>query len=75
MKNVSVQEGSAAIMHAVMIGSNEGDRVVIAAATPEKLKRAFDDLVGGKFDPNAVERVAICDADLAGLMQMEARNG
>lgn len=71
MKDGFVQEGGAAIAHAVMMGSDAGDVVILAAATPERLQRAFADLVGGKFDARSVQRVAICDADLVGLMVAE----
>lgn len=68
------KEGAAALMHAVMIGSSEGDKVMIAAATPALLSRACADLIGRKVSEHEISHIAVCDAGLAGLMQMEATN-
>ncbi|MDN4038684.1 hypothetical protein [Massilia sp. YIM B02443] len=71
MSTTFSKNGSAALMHAIMIGSNEGDQVMIAAATPALLKRAFADLVGGKLKNEDISHVAVCEAELAGLLQFQ----
>lgn len=64
------KDGSAALMHAVMIGSNENDNVMIAAASPALLRRALWDLAGISVGDKGISYVAVCDAKLAGLLQM-----
>lgn len=71
MADKFVKEGAAALMHCVLIGSNEGDEVMIAAATPALLKRAVIDLTGRTPKASEMMHIAVCDADLAGLMQMK----
>lgn len=70
MADQFVKDGAAALMHCVMIGSNEGDKVMIAAATPKLLKRAVADLTGSTPKDSETMHIAVCDAELAGLMQM-----
>ena len=64
MKNGFQTDGPAALAHALLLGSNEGDVIVIAAASEAKLARAYADLVGKTFQPAEVQRIAIYDADL-----------
>jgi hypothetical protein len=65
------KDGAAALMHVVMIGSNERDQVMIGAASPAALKKALLDLTGIHAADSAISHVAVCDAGLAGLLQAE----
>jgi hypothetical protein len=65
------KDGAAALMHVVMIGSNEGDQVMIGAASPAALRKAVADLIGRSVSVEDISHVAVCDAGLAGLLQAE----
>lgn len=69
MKAKSKKEGAAALMHVVMLGSSEGDQVMIGAMTPTALQKAVTGLVGRAVADEEISRVAVCDAALAGLWQ------
>lgn len=64
MRNGFQADGPAALAHALMLGSDEGDVIILAASSPEALKKAHADLIGGQFKPAEVSRIAVYDAGL-----------